>query len=155
MFGLIISVIYAAILHFVKGASNISAYLSATNFLFWWYVVTSSILGVILLATTFILSSVAAKAGEAVGEEEAGSKGKTIGALAGLFIGGGFSILMFAIASVRCGALIAGSWMLHNAVNMGGEWDNNNLIWGGILLVVGLLMSTGNKITPGKNQKED
>ena len=155
MFGLIVSVIYAAILHFMYGASNVSAYLDATNFLFWWYAVTSSILGVVLLIAAFAISGLAANAGQAAGEEAGGGRGKTIGALAGLAVGGGFSIILFAIAAVRCGALIAGSWLLHTAVNISGEWDNNKLIWGGVLLVLGLLISTGNKATTRSGRRED
>lgn len=146
MFGIIVAVIYAAVLHFMNGESNVSAYLSATNFLFWWYVITSSIVGVMMLFVTFVISSASAAVGGAAGED-GGNKGKAIGALAGLAVGGGVSALLIAVQAVRCGSLIAGSWLLHNAVNFSGEWDNGRLIWGGLLILVGILMSRGTGAT--------
>jgi len=139
MLGLIIAFVYAAIVYFiVQPPSTLpDAFLDATNFLFWWYIVTSAILGAIMVVIVL---------GMLGGGLILGLKGWGIaGGLLGFLGGGAISIFVAIVFVIRTGCLIGGVWLLHHSLAIASvgnvEWDMPKLVFGGILLLIGLLMN--------------
>lgn len=123
MTGLVLALLYAALMHFVGGKEFGFVYENATGFLHTWYIWTSVILGVLAALIWFL------------GVLGVSSR---LGLLAGGIVGGITSVVLAIGFIIHRGALIFGSLLMSQAY-VGGAWDNTKLIWGGILLLIGLI----------------
>ncbi len=135
MLGIIVAILYAGIC-FIGGTSLVVVYAGATNFLFYWYIVTSCIVGLIVgIAILIVLLG-----GTVVGTESGG----VLGGLLGFLVGGAISVLILIVTCISRGLLIGGAYLLHTAYVAGGsfsDFDHTKLIFGGIMLSIGLIMS--------------
>lgn len=70
--------------------------------------------------------------------------GEVLGGLGGLALSGGLSALAFIVFFARCGLLIGGTYFLMNAGRVGmpfSEFNTRYLVLGGVMLVLGIIMS--------------
>ncbi|HLD51409.1 hypothetical protein A3K34_00100 [candidate division WWE3 bacterium RIFOXYC1_FULL_40_10] len=134
MFGLLFALISLAWKVWIGHQTFGVAYTAAAGFLFNWYVVFACIsVGLILVVALLV----ALGAGGGVFLE--------FGPIAGVFAmiaGGGFTLIIAALGFIlRYGSLIAGTFLLKSAWN-GGTWDVARLVVGGLLLLMGLIVSS-------------
>jgi len=155
--GILLSAIYAGYLYLFKTTLWTAIFLQTTNFLFWWYVATSALIGIVIgLLALFVLGAGAFGGGLAGSEAGGGKAGTAAGALLGLIGGGVLSLFLVVSVAVGRGALISGTYLLHNslALTVSGEavWDQTKMMIGGFLLLLGLVMGKGSgSSSSGKN----
>lgn len=148
MLGLIIATVYGAIIYFLGEPTTLAqSFLSATHFLFWWYVVTCSIQAVLVLLVFLGLIGGATYGGSQVGG--------FLGGILGFFCGGAFSVLLLVIFTIHAACFIAGAYLLNHSLTLQAEgpplWNTTKLIIGGLLVLLGLIMSKGSN----KRSKRD
>lgn len=135
MLGFMLALLYAAWTILVQDLPGEMAYLSATGFLydwyFWWTIIMGVFVGVFALAFPLL------------GLGGGLQKGGKLGALVGMFLGGGASILLIFFFALRRGLYMYGAYLLHAALMLnpdgGYTWDNKKVILGGLLLFVALI----------------
>lgn len=148
MLGLIIAAIYGAIIYFLGEPTTLAqSFLSATSFLFWWYVVTCSIQAILVLLVFLGFIGGATYGGSQVGG--------FLGGILGFFSGGAFSVILLVIFAFHAACFIVGAYLLHHAATLepmvGDRWNTTKLIIGGLLVLLGLIMSKGSN----KRSKRD
>lgn len=146
--GILLAALYVGYLYLFKTTLWTVIFLQTTNFLFWWYVVTSALIGLVIGLMAVLVLGAGTLAGGAAGSKGGGGKaGAAAGALLGLMGGGVLSLLVVVSVAVGRGALIGGTYLLHNslALTVSGEamWDQQKLIFGGFLLLLGLILGKG------------
>lgn len=136
MVGLFFALAYAGYQHFALHTNDSLTYSSAMTFLFNWYIWTSVVIGVFTVGFAFVVTFLGEEAGAAAG----GFVGRTLGFLGGAAL----SALMIAVTIASRGSLIAGSWLLTQAMVLSTDglpvWDNTKLAFGGLLLLVGVIL---------------
>lgn len=146
--GLIISLLYAAYLYTVSHSSFEVAYLSATNFLFWWYLVWTIIFGSFVAIIGIILPLVGGAAGY--------DRRDGAGAVVGFLLGGAASVFIIFLFLLRRAMYVGGSYLLSTAVALHGsayQWDKGRLIFGGLLILVAVL--TRSRSSSSSSSKKD
>lgn len=116
MLGLVVAAILAGVLYLVNGKTGGEIYLASTNFLFFWYIISSVVIFVVFFGWAMVNNL----------------------PFTGTLLA--FILLLFAIGR---GALIGGSYLLHNALtyqNNTYDWNFLMIILGGILIIVSLLV---------------
>lgn len=132
MVGLVLALLWGAWGYF-HGAELTAIYHPAVTFMYHWYVVWAIIAGLFYLILIILMSL-------GVGAHGFDSLG-FVGGVIGLIGGGLFGILALGIKYVmQYGCLIFGTLLLNGAL-VENTWDNTRLIFGCVLLVVGLLAS--------------
>ncbi len=136
MLGIVIAVIIAAASAVIGGHTMEAAFLSGLGFLWVWYwiwaIVTLVVIGLIMLAVmagTTILG--------------AGALG-WVGGFLGLAGGAAMSALAIVLVSINNALLLGGTYLLMTAGTSTmtfAEFSTNKLIFGTLLLVIGLVMS--------------
>jgi len=135
MLGFMLSLLYAAWLTLVEDISYEVAYLTATGFLynwyFWWTIIMGVVVGVFALAFPLL------------GLGGGLQKGGKLGAVLGMLLGGGASVLLIFVFALRRGLYMCGAYLLHAALMLnpdgGYTWDNKKVILGALLLFVALI----------------
>lgn len=140
MLGVAIALLIAGWGYFIADRVVELVFLSATNFLFWWYIVFTSIIAVVY-GLIFLISIICGTAFGAV-------CGGKLGAILGFLGGSALSTIGLAKLVVKRGLLIFGTHMLHNSVviitDSSPEWNMSKVVFGAILLVIGLIMNKKN-----------
>lgn len=137
MLGIVLVLIWGAAKHF--GASDVplnTLFLQGTDFLYTWYIVFTVILGVINLGYAICLPIVYAGYARDINPNR-----WRIYGLLGALAGGGLSVILLAVFAVGRACLIGGTYLLHQSLMPDGAWDQTKLIWGGIVLLIGLVLS--------------
>jgi len=142
MFGLILALVYGAGVYFLGKPNTFpEVFLGTTNFLLWWYIITSIILGVIMA----LVSIGIAGAGTILGASKMGA----LGGVLGFFGGGALSVLIMVLFAVKVTCSVGGVYLLHNSLTGAStgtpEWDTAKLIFGGILLMLSLVMGASSR----------
>ena len=143
MFGLFLALLYAGY-HYVGGTNLFTIYQLSTSFLYTWYIWTTVVLGIIygIIALLFLLG------GAGLGAEKGGMIGGILG-----FIGGGvLSVLMLLLVGVSRACLIIGTILLKQALIFGEvpTWDTTKLIFGAVLLLIGIIMGRSSSSSKSK-----
>lgn len=137
MFGIIIAVALAAWNYFVNSLSMEAAFLVGAGFLWVWQMVFTGITTVFILLMLLGLTGGLTAAG--------GVASRSIfGGLAGFAMGGLLAVLLFAGFVITRGMLLGGTWLLMHSGTADmtfAEFDQTKLIGGGVLLVLGVLLS--------------
>jgi len=133
MIGLVLTLLYSG-WQYLHGIPVGMFYPAATNFLFWWYVVMAVIVGVFYIGVTLLLS---------LGLMASGAEsGGIVGGLLGLTIGGGAVTLILLVSYLlNFGCLLVGTVLLQSAY-VGDHWDAVRVVFGGLLVIVGILMGS-------------
>ena len=143
MLGIIIATLIAAWTVFVSKATMVAGFLAAIHFLWIWYWIWTAVVGSIIVVMMLMMIGTLATSGASMSFFHS----RWLGGLVGLTVGGGLSIFVLVITSVTRALLLVGTYLLMTAGNAGmnsfSEFDSTKLIFGGILLLLGLIMSRG------------
>ncbi len=133
MFGIVIAVIVAAWTVFISGNAMEVGFLSGMDFLWVWYWIWTVVIGGMILVVTGALTFSSADA-----------MGSKVGGLFGFAAGGALSILVITIVMISRALLLGGTYLLMTSGSPEmsfADFNTNKLIFGTLLLVVGLVMS--------------
>lgn len=132
MFGLILALLWSG-WQLMHGAALMALFPGAVNFLYWWYLVWAIITGLIyLVALVFLVLGVGI-----VGFDKLGIFGGAVGLLGSGIIG----IILLGLSWLAGSVLpIIGALLLKDAI-VNGEWDYTRLIFGFVLIIVGIIAS--------------
>lgn len=147
MLGIVIAVIVAAWTVFFGGHTMEAGFLSATGFLWMWYWIWTVVIGIfvagMILVATGVMTFVAA--------DHIGSK---LGGFLGFVAGGTLSVLVVTVVMISRALLLGGTYLLMTsgtAQMSFAEFSTNKLIFGTLLLVVGLVMSKSTSSSSDKH----
>lgn len=144
MFGLFLVLLYGGYRALV-GTDLFTIYQLSTNFLYTWYIWTTvayaiiyGIVGLLILIGGVVIGSV---------------KGGVIGGILGFIGGGTLSVLMLLVVGVSRACLIIGTLLLKQALIFGEvpTWDTGKLIFGAVLLLIGIIMGRSSKSSSSKS----
>lgn len=140
MLGIIIATLIATWTVFMSKATMVAGFLAATHFLWIWYWIWTVVIGIYVVILMLVMMGAFTISGAG-----AMLRSRWLGGLAGLMVGGGLSVFIFVMTSVTRALLLVGTYLLMTAGNVGmksfSEFDSTRLIFGGILLLLGLIMS--------------
>ena len=137
MFGIVIAIIVAAWTVFISGHTMEAGFLSGMGFLWVWYWIWTIVIGALLVTMMLVATG-------ALTFASADAMGSKVGGLLGFVGGGALSILVIAIVMISRALLLGGTYLLMTAGTPEmhfADFNTNNLIFGTLLLVVGLVMS--------------
>lgn len=137
MFGIVIAVIVAAWTVFISEHTMEAGFLSGMDFLWVWYWIWTIVIGVFIVGMMLVVTGVLTF----VSADAIGSK---VGGLLGFAGGGVLSILVITIVIISRTLLLGGTYLLMTAGTPEmhfADFNTNNLIFGALFLVVGLVMS--------------
>lgn len=146
MLGIVIAVIVAAWATFISGHSMEAGFLSATGFLWVWYCIWTVVIALIAAGIMLVATGVMTFAG-------AESLGK-VGGFLGFAAGGALSALILIMVMVSRALLLGGTYLLmtSGAPEMAfAQFNTNKLIFGTLLLVIGLVMSKSSSSSSRKD----
>lgn len=131
MYGLIFALLFAGFHYFILKQPVTEFYAGSVSVLWYWYIFCAVIMGLIFIVVSFLLAlGLPLKGLEKLGP---------IGAVLGVAGSGVILLLMWGWYIVKYGALLYGTYLLSLAWN-GEVWNQNMLIIGGVLLLVGILL---------------
>lgn len=140
MLGIVIAALIAAWTVFMSKATMVSGFLAAAHFLWIWYWIWTAVIGVIVVVIMLVITGAFT-----IGGADTMLRSRWLGGLAGLMVGGGFSIFILVMTSVTRALLLVGTYLLMTAGSAGmksfNEFDSTKLIFGGSLLLLGLILS--------------
>lgn len=137
MLGIIIAAAFAAWNYFVSHLSMEAAFLVGVNFLWVWQLVFTGITAAFVLLMLLGMTGGLTAAGSIVSRS-------VFGGLAGFAVGGFMSVLMLVGFAVTRGMLLGGTWLLMHSGTASmtfAQFDQTKLTGGGVLLVLGVLLS--------------
>lgn len=137
MFGIVIAVIVAAWTVFIGGNTMEAGFLSGMGFLWVWYWIWTTVIGVFITGMMLIVTG-------ALMFASADAMGSKVGSLLGFAGGAALSILVITIVMISRALLLGGTYLLMTSGTSEmsfADFNTNNLIFGTLLLVVGLVMS--------------
>lgn len=144
MTGLVLALLYSG-WQYLHGVPVDAFYPAATNFLFWWYVVMAVIVGMFYIGITLLMSVGLMSSGL----ESAG----IVGALLSMTIGGAAVTLIVLVSYLlNFGSLIIGTVLLQSAY-VGGHWDAVRVVFGGLLVIVGILVGSSRTSSSSSKKK--
>ena len=154
MLGIMLGLLWGAFHYIFYGYSGEMAYLTATDFMYYWTVTWTIVFGVF----AFLFALLPILGGAAIGAMMGPNKLlSAIGALTGMMLGGGFSVLLATIFFVRSAVYITGFYLLNTALTGQGSewtWNQTNLILGGALILVALI-TRGKGSSSSNSSKKD
>jgi hypothetical protein len=137
MFGIVIAVIVAAWTVFISGNTMEAGFLSGMGFLWVWYWIWTVVIGVFITGMMLVVTG-------AMTFASADAMGSKVGGLLGFAGGGALSILVITTVMISRALLLGGTYLLMTSGTPEmsfADFNTNNLIFGTLLLVVGLVMS--------------
>jgi hypothetical protein len=147
MLGIVIAVIVAAWTVFVGGHTMEAGFVSATGFLWVWYWIWTVIIGIFTAGMMLVVTGVMTfAAADAIGSK--------LGGFLGFAGGGALSVLIVTVIMISRALLLGSSYLLMTsgtAQMSFTEFSTNKLIFGTLLLVVGLMMSKATSPSSDKN----
>ncbi len=147
MFGIIIAIVIAVFTIFVSSNTMEVGFISALDFLWVWYWIWTVLQGLIIAFIMLIITGVLTFSGANILSSKAG-------AFLGIAAGGALSILFVTKLAIRSILLLGGVYLLMtsgNAEMTFSEFDNTKLIFGAILLLIGLIMSKNSSSSSSSN----
>ena len=143
MLGIFLALVYAAIQFFFNGEPFTSILPTTANLLHIWYIICAVLMGLAMLVSTIVLLiGLPIQAGRAYG-----LRGTALGFAGGTAV----TVLMWVWYAVKYVSLYYGTYLLSIAWT-GTAWDQNHLIFGGMLLILGLLLKGNLKATTTKKK---
>lgn len=141
MFGIVIAVLVAAWAVFIGNSNMEAGFLSAVGFLWVWYWIWTVVIGLIFLVVMLGATGALTLAGA----DSARSRlGGLFGGMLGFAAGGALSILVIGVVMISRALLLGGVYLLMTSGSPQmsfTEFSTNKLIFGTLLLVLGLVMS--------------
>lgn len=148
MLGIVIAVIVAAWTVFIGGHTMEAGFLSATGFLWVWYWIWTVVIGVFAFGMMLVATG-------AMTFAAADAMGSKLGGFLGFAAGGALSILVVTVVMISRALLLGGTYLLMTsgtAQMSFAEFSTNKLIFGTLLLVVGLVMSKATSSSSNKKR---
>lgn len=144
MLGIIIALVLAAWDALVANGTLVTAFFSAVDFLWVWYWIWTVVLGVFIGVMVLVIT-----VGGGIAGADRLTRSRWLGGMVGLTAGGAISALIIVLTGIRSALLLIGVYLLKTAGNVGmvnfNEFDTKKLIFGSLLLLIGLILSRSSK----------
>ena len=147
MLGIVIAVVVAAWTVIIGGHTMEAGFLSATGFLWVWYWIWTVVVGVFVAGMMLVATGVMTFAA-------ADAMGSKIGGFLGFAAGGALSILVATLVMISRVLLLGGTYLLMTSGTSEmafAQFNTNKLIFGTLLLVVGLVISKSSSSSSSKD----
>ena len=138
MIGVFLALVYAAFQYFFNGQPLTTILPIAAVGLHYWYTVCAVLMGLLMLISTILLIVVL--------PIQARRAYNRLGSVLGFTGAATISVLIWIWYAIKYVSLIYGTYLLSISWT-GTVWDQNHLIFGGLLLILGLLLKGNAKIT--------
>lgn len=146
MLGIVIAAVVAAWTTFIGGHSMEAGFLSATGFLWVWYWIWTIVVAFIAAGIMLVATGAMTLAG-------AESFGK-VGGFLGFAAGGALSALVLVLVMISRALLLGGTYLLMTSGTPEmafSQFSTNKLIFGTLLLVIGLVISKSSSSSSSKD----